>query len=177
MRPVVLHHLIIALFASLATIYSCYYPQPTLSLSSSVFRKSPSITSIGSQLISSRTSTSNNASSASTCSKISALIFEIFTALCLSSQAGYDVILKMISEVKGEQYRFERLVQALQDLGIITKPDNLLLYDCAASALAFFNAIVQTPRVIEKRNSLRTELERRGLEAFLKVCMIGRNEL
>ncbi|KAI9251127.1 hypothetical protein EDC94DRAFT_293974 [Helicostylum pulchrum] len=203
MRPVVLHHLMIALFACLSSL-SIIHPTPSTSLSSSVFRRSPSITSIGSQLLPSfSTSSSNNlpSPSRSTASikenvatssssttyimayKMCTLIFEIFTSLCLLSGTCYDTILSVISDVKGEQYRFERLVQALHDLGILQRSkysdeqQELVIYDCIASSLHFFNAIVQTPQLIETRDSLRTELERRGLEDFLKRLEVKRNVL
>lgn len=122
------------------------------------------------------------------------LIFEIFTSLCLLSGACYDTMLSVVSEVKGEQYRFERLVQSLQDLGVhhyhqaqktvvskfssmVEDQQESLVYDCVASALSFLNALVQTPESIEKRDSLRIELERRGFEDFLKRLDIKRNVL
>jgi DnaJ-domain-containing protein 1 len=114
--------------------------------------------------------------------KMCTLIFEIISALCLISAAGYDTVLDVISQVKGEQYRFERLVQGLHDLthaykhsGIVSKlsslieeQQELLVFDCIASGLGLFNAIVEQPEKIEKRDALRTELERRGFEDFLK---------
>lgn len=103
-------------------------------------------------------------------------------------------MLSVVSEVKGEQYRFERLVQSLHDLGvhhyhqsqktIVSKFSSMvedqqesMVYDCVASALSFLNALVQTPESIEKRDSLRIELERRGFEDFLKRLDIKRNVL
>lgn len=103
-------------------------------------------------------------------------------------------MMSVVSEVKGEQYRFERLIQSLHDLGahhyhqnqkaVVTKFSSMieeqqesLVYDCVASALSFLNAIVQTPESIEKRDSLRIELERRGFEDFLKRLDIKRNVL
>lgn len=90
-------------------------------------------------------------------------------------------MLAVISDVKGEQYRFERLLQGLQDLGVhyvhrgtsnrysmAEDHQDLILYDCVTSALHLFNAIVQTPDTIEKRDSIRIELERRGLEDYLR---------
>jgi hypothetical protein len=215
MRPVVLHHLIVALFACLAFISVV---QPTPSSSSIVFKKSPSITSIGSQLLPSFSTNSNSnnnnnispSPSRSTAShhikdssnsnnssinasamayKMCTLIFEILSALCIVNAPGYDTVLAVISEVKGEQYRFERLVQSLHDLGGITQNNSvchekknivnrlssfieeqqeLLVFDCLSAALSLFNSIVQTPSTIEKRNGLRTELERRGFEELIK---------
>lgn len=210
MRPVVLHHLIIALFACLASISVV---QPTPSSSSLVFKKSPSITSIGSQLLPSfstnsssnnispspsrstasnhtkdsshNSSNSNNGSNASNMAyKMCTLIFEILSALCLVSAPGYDTVVSVISEVKGEQYRFERLVQSLHELGGITyhekktvvsrlstlieEQQELLVFDCLTAALSLFNSIVQTPDTIEKRSGLRSELERRGFEELVK---------
>lgn len=215
MRPVVLHHLIIALFACLASISVV---QPTPSSSSIVFKRSPSITSIGSQLLpsfSTNSSSNNNNSispspSRSTASnqtkdlsnntnantnastmayKICTLIFEILSALCIVNAPGYDTLLAVISEVKGEQYRFERLVQSLHELGgiiqsnsvytekknvanrlstFIENQQELLVFDCLTAALSLFNSIVQTPNTVEKRNGLRSELERRGFEELVK---------
>lgn len=212
MRPVVLHHLMIALFSCLANI-SAASPTPSTSMSSSVFRRSPSITSIGSQLLPSfstnscnnisspsrstastkDSNTSTSSPSASTMAyKMCSLIFDIFTSLCLLSGGCYDIVMAVVSEVKGEQYRFERLVQSLHDLGVhhygqktvvskfssmIEEQQELLVFDCVASALSFLNAIVQTPESVEKRDSLRTELERRGFEDVLKRLDIKRNVL
>jgi hypothetical protein len=211
MRPVVLHHLMIALLACLASISVVLHP----SSSTSLFRKSPSITSIGSQLLPSFSTTSrdnvspspsrstvsinnkennhkdNNTNSSSTMAyKMCTLIFEIFSALCLTSHGGYDTVMLVISEVKEEQYRFERLVQGLHDLlytapqqqtavsklsMLIEEQQELLVFDCVAAALGLFNAIVQTPQTIEKRDALRTELERRGLEEFINSRRLNVN--
>jgi hypothetical protein len=119
--------------------------------------------------------------------KMSTLIFEIFAALCLVSAQGYDIVLAVISEVKGEQYRFERLVQCLQGLGnrlqhnmspekrivrnltsAIEEQQEPLVFDCLAAALSLFNGLVQTPDTVEKRDVLRIELERRGFEELTK---------
>lgn len=117
--------------------------------------------------------------------KMCTLILEIFSALCLVSGSGYDTVLNVLSDVKNEQYRFERLVQCLHDLGInqqqqqqkgivskfsslIEEQQELLVFDCVSAALTLFNAIVQSPKSIEKRDGLRVELERRGFEEFLK---------
>jgi hypothetical protein len=118
--------------------------------------------------------------------KMCTLIFEVFAALCLTSVPAYNTVLAVISEVKGEQYRFERLVQCLQGLGrshqqispekrvvsklssMIEEQQELLVFDCLAAALSLFNGIIQTPDTIEKRDILRTELERRGFEELIK---------
>lgn len=116
--------------------------------------------------------------------KLCTLIFEILSALCLVSAPGYDTVVSVISEVKGEQYRFERLVQSLHELGGITyhekrtvvsrlstlieEQQELLVFDCLTAALSLFNNIVQTPATIEKRSGLRSELERRGFEELVK---------
>lgn len=121
------------------------------------------------------------------------LILEIFSALCLISGGGYSTVLAVLSDVKSEQYRFERLVQCLHDLGIhhqhaqktivsklsslIEEQQELLVFDCVSAALTLFNAIVQTPQSIEKRNELRMELERRGFEEFLKKLDKRRSSL
>lgn len=215
MRPVVLHHLIIALFACLASISVV---QPTPSSSSIVFKKSPSITSIGSQLLPSFSTNSNsnnnnnispspsrstasnhtkdssnnnnaNTNASTMAYKMCTLIFEILSALCIVNASSYDTVLAVISEVKGEQYRFERLVQSLHELGGITQSNGvyhdkknavsglssfineqqeLLVFDCLTAALSLFNNIVQTPNTIEKRSGLRSELERRGFEELVK---------
>lgn len=212
MRPVVLHHFILALFAGLTLISDIN--QPTSPSSASVFKKSPSLTSIGSQLLPSFSSSSAHnhtlspsqstnslhrvSSHGSGCSssgvpetaivyKICTLIFEIFAALCLVSPLGYDTILNVISEVNGEQYRFERLVQGLEGLecrprhtaspekrfvsklsSLIEDQQELFVFDCLTAALNLFNGLVQTPDTIEKRGLLRTELERRGFEDLVK---------
>lgn len=208
MRPVVLHHLIVALLAFLALITAVQ------STSTNAFKKSPSITSIGSQLLpsfssnnnsnnivpspsrstasnytkdtfnSSNNSNTSNSNATNMAYKICTLIFEIFSALCLANAPSYDIVLSVISEVKGEQYRFERLVQSLQELGgishhekksivsrlstLIEEQQELLVFDCLTAALSFFNNIVQTPTTIEKRSGLRSELERRGFEELVK---------
>jgi hypothetical protein len=51
---------------------------------------------------------------------------------------------------------------------LIEEQQELLVFDCVSAALALFNAIVQSPKSVEKRDGLRIELERRGFEEFLK---------
>lgn len=222
MRPMVLHHLMIALFACLASISSLSIHQLRPTSPTSVFRKSPSVTSIGSQLLPSfsansgsnhpipspsvsitsayakdsksiTTTTAAHLGTSTMAYKMCTLIFEIFAGLCLVSIGGYETMLAVLSEIKGEQYRFERLVHGLHDLigvqahkhnGIVSKlsslieeQQELLVFDSIASALSMFNAIVNQPPTIEKRDALRTELERRGFEEFLKRLDIKRHTL
>ncbi|RCH79977.1 hypothetical protein CU098_001618, partial [Rhizopus stolonifer] len=125
--------------------------------------------------------------------KICIIIFEIFSALCLVSTAGYDAMIAVLSQIKDEQYRFERLVQSLHDLGVthsstekkvvgnfstlIEEQQEPLAFDCAAAALSMFNNIVHTPDTVEKRNALRSELERRGFEELIRCLYQKRHML
>lgn len=202
----------------LAWLASISVVNPTPSSSSSMFKKSPSITSIGSQLLPSFSSNSLNnipspsrsttslhnkensgkdnsslhGNAASTSAyKMSVQIFEIFSMLCTTSTQGYETVMSVISEVKGEQYRFERLVQSLHNLGVTTQQHHhgfldkktkstsklsslieeqqeILVYDCLTAALCLLNNIVQAPQTIETRDSLRAELERRGFEDLIQ---------
>lgn len=196
----------------LACLASISVVNPTPSSSSSMFKKSPSITSIGSQLIPSFSSnslnnipspsrsttsihkdngkdSSNSGNAVSTSAyKMGVQIFEIFSSLCTASAQGYDTVITVISEVKGEQYRFERLIQSLHNLGgttnqgfylnhdkkhtsklssLIEEQQEILVYDCLTAALNLFNNIVQIPKKTETRDSLRNELERRGFEELV----------
>lgn len=119
--------------------------------------------------------------------KMCTMIFEILSLLCIESSNGHEVILQVLSEIKGEKYRFERLLQSLHEIknyssnkkkasenrisklsSIIEEQHDLILFDCVAAALELFNSIIQTPDSVEKRVSLRTEFERRGMDACLE---------
>lgn len=167
---------------------------------SSFFGKSPSLSSIGSHLLPSFSTQSiknNNGkntslsitdiSSSSTSSSLAdnktfdvlfhtcQQIFEMMIFMCLLSPKSYDMVLQALSEIRGEQYRFERIIQYLcsfqlhDDTNNITKKMNPLVWELKAAALSFFNAIVNTSENMDIRCSLRIELDRRGFDTYLKV--------
>lgn len=123
------------------------------------------------------------------------LIFQVLSSLCLVSSIGYETTLLVLSEIKGEKYRFERLIQSLQEIkscqtkkksnekrpsklpGLVEEQYNLQSSDCVASALAFLNTIVQKPDSVEKRTLLREELDRRGLDAYLEKLVEQKDTL
>ncbi|KAI9476286.1 MAG: hypothetical protein EXX96DRAFT_294286 [Benjaminiella poitrasii] len=204
MRSVIFQQIISALFACLASITTIdFIPYnlpsvvkksssivslgsqllPSKFSSNNTVPSSPSISSVTSILIHGEQDNSDgglNPASRILATIISyktcTLIFELLSTLCLASVAsGYDVVINILSEVKGEQYRFERLVQNIQRLyeTYYDQQDNisddhaLLIFDCLTAALSLFNNIVRKPDVIEKRDSLRMELERRGFEELV----------
>lgn len=86
-------------------------------------------------------------------------------------------MLSVFSEVRDEQYRFERTLQRLQDLLTNTVAINDLqaddvpvFWECQVAAINLFNSIANTPETIDTRRSMQTELERRGLDQHLMVC-------
>ncbi|KAI8328615.1 hypothetical protein EDC96DRAFT_71023 [Choanephora cucurbitarum] len=199
MRPVVLHQSLVILIACLGTTHqslSSSVDEPQLMLATNdnnisaqplVFTDSLLTNESSSKKDSAKLQSLKNESilesrtMTTTSYKISVLIFEMFASLCMASPVTYNVINNVLSEVKGEQYRFERLIRCLQDLEIdkracgndIAQSMHLLeeqerqeKYDCAIAALSFFNSMIQAPNTAEERNSLRMELERRGFEDF-----------
>jgi hypothetical protein len=171
----------VGLFASLGCISAGPSITPNASVSTTLHNKSSSIVvqpSPSTSLLPPRHHPKEDQNpQTNTDSSLCILIFEILSFLCTQPNA-YDIVLNVLSEVKGEQYRFERLIQSLYHIISPTKApfssansldDETILYDCATAALSLFNAIVQTPKSMDRRNSLRKELERRGLDDFLKV--------
>lgn len=196
MRPALLHHLLFALLAGLASVTPAtttnHGPAPTSTYSTATLGRSPSTLSIGSTLqpsvsttYSSMEAPSIGPSSALTdvpCSpdrlqtilRICVHLFEILAGLCLLSHQGYQAVLTVLSEIRGEQYRFERLVKRLRELaGSLSNQEDdgvvKAIWECQTAGIGLFNAIANTPETIETRRSLRTELERRGLDEHLKV--------
>ncbi|CAO3598599.1 unnamed protein product [Absidia cylindrospora] len=161
--------------------------------STSLFGKSPSLSSIGSHLLPSfSTSTINNNSHSSgntttatstetgsngsgggklqaTLFKLCGQIFQVFISLCTSSHQSYEVLLQVLSDIRGEQYQFERMIQSLCSFRLDLPVVDPLVWECKASALSFFNAIVNSSESIEARCALRTELDRRGFDEYLKI--------
>lgn len=188
MRPAILHQLVAALFASLAiacnnTDNSSGGPYPTNSVSTATLvHRSPSDSSLGSLLPSTSTTlaappndTTTNITTTSTPSgwvliiKICIHIFEIFSTLCMMSHQGHKLALAVFSEVRGEQYRFERLVQRMRELADEEQKDQSVAWECQEAGIQLFNAFASSPETIETRRSIRGELERRGLDDHLKV--------
>jgi hypothetical protein len=152
--------------------------------STSLFGKSPSLSSIGSHLLpsfSTSTITSTqvangsassqdaNGKSLGTLFKVCGQVFQVFIALCLTSDKSYEALLQVLSEIRGEQYRFERLIQFLCSFRIDLAVVDAMVWECKTLALSFFNAIVNSSESIETRCALRSELDRRGFDDYLKV--------
>lgn len=98
-------------------------------------------------------------------------LFELVVSLSLTLP-GHQGVLTVLSEIPGEQYRFERLIQRLTLLPIQQKelsPIHADVVRCHTAGIKLFNAIANTPETIESRRDIRTELERRGLDTHLSV--------
>ncbi|KAI8339251.1 hypothetical protein BC941DRAFT_422524 [Chlamydoabsidia padenii] len=182
MRPSILHQLLLSLFGALTVILAVHGPRGGQPESTSLFSKSPSLSSIGSHLLpsfSTSTLTNNQAGSTGTESnqgkslgtvfKLCGQVFLVFNALCAASQRSYEVLLQVLSEIRGEQYRFERLIQNLCSFRVDLAVVDPMVWEFKASALTFFNAIVNSSESIETRRALRTELDRRGFDEYLKI--------
>lgn len=200
MRPELPHLLLVFLFASTASI------SPAASTNTSSSKKS-SLTNLGSQLLStavkseakrSQTILTNNAAEDSNSIangqqgfymivEACKLVFEILSSICLTSSDGYELILLVLSEVKDEKYRFEKLLRSLHELkgaheNRATKPSlqtddqyNLLMFNCITAGLSLCSTIVQTPSSLERRSALREEMERRGLKDYIEKLSKQRN--
>lgn len=90
----------------------------------------------------------------------------------MMSHQGHKLALAVFSEVRGEQYRFERLVQRMRELADEEQKDQQqqsVAWECQEAGIQLFNAFASSPETIETRRSIRGELERRGLDDHLKV--------
>lgn len=189
LRPSILHQLLLSLFSALAIILTVHGPRGGHTESTSLFGKSPSLSSIGSHLLPSfSTSTitgshvsngsghastqDTNGKSLGTLFKICGQVFQVFIALCLASHKSYEALLQVLSEIRGEQYRFDRLIQSLCSFRVDLAVVDAMVWECKTLALSFFNAIVNSSESIETRCALRSELERRGFDDYLKVKLV-----
>ena len=192
MRPLILRHLVVALLAELNCVTGYNEIISTGSSSTATLDKSPSATSLTGSIhpcISTALSAakgaevaivdpssnckSNKEESNNTTLKISIHIFEVLSAICIFSLQGHQSVLGVFSEIKGEQYRFERLVNRLGGMAAIASDNEndppALIWEAQAACVSLFNTIADVPESIEVRRSIRTELERRGLDDYLKV--------
>lgn len=202
MRPELLHLLLVFLFTSTASL--SLTTQTNVSPS-----KKASLTNLGSQLLSAAVkseakqsqsvSTNNAAKDANSVAdgeqglhmtfEACTLVFGILLSICLTSSDGYELMLIVLSEVKDEKYRFEKLLQSLYELGSslennATKPSrqaddqySLMVFNCITAGLNLCCTIVQTPASLEKRSALREEIERRGLKGYIEKLLKQRGML
>lgn len=202
MQPELLHLLLVFLFASTASLSLATQTNAPPS-------KKSSLTNLGSQLLSaavkseakqSQSVSTNNAAKdgnsvadgeqgLQTTFEACTLVFGILFSICLTSSNGYELILLVLSEVKDEKYRFEKLLQSLYELGSFlenntTKPSrqtddqhSLMVFNCITAGLNLCCTIVQTPASLERRNALREEIERRGLKGYIEKLLKQRNML
>lgn len=92
----------------------------------------------------------------------------------MMSHQGHKLALVVFSEVRGEQYQFERLVQRMRDLADEDHKEEQqqsIAWECQTAGIQLFNAFASSPETIETRRSIRGELERRGLDDHLKVSL------
>ena len=192
MRPLILRHLVVALLGGLNCVTGYNETISTGSSPTATLNKSPSATSLtgsihpcASTTLSAAQETeaplvdsssdykSNKEGSNNTTLKICIHIFEILSALCIFSLQGHQSVLGVFSEIRGEQYRFERLVNRLRGMADIASDDEneppTLIWESQAACVSLFNTIADAPESIEVRRSIRTELERRGLDDYFKV--------
>lgn len=192
MKPSILHHLVLVLLVSLSCQGEAIVAAPgpvgvspshtvsTATMTNATMTRSGSAASLMAVANDASALSENLALSLRICIHI----FQLFSSLCLLSIQGYQVVLSVFSEVRDEQYRFERTLQRLQDLltntvaiNDLQADDVSVFWECQVAAINLFNSIANTPETIDTRRSMQTELERRGLDQHLMVCNFWWNNL